>query len=58
MLAHESNERVQVHGLVWLMGEVHVTLALEAGELDAEQGSEPAVLSKQVRFLERAPPRT
>jgi len=31
-------------------------MALEAGELDAEQGSEPAVLAKQVRFLERARP--
>src|SRR5258706_11659545 len=36
------------------MGKVHVTLALEAGELDAEPGSEPAVLAKQARFLERA----
>ena len=56
MLAHQADERVQVHGLVGLMGEVYVTLTLEAGELDAEQEGEPAVLAKQVQLLERARP--
>ena len=50
--AHQADIAVQVHGLVGLVRERDVALALEAGELGPEDPDQPPVQSAQVHELE------
>ena len=49
---HQAHVAVKVHGLVGLVGQRHVPLALEAGDLGAERPHQPAVQAAEHLLLE------